>query len=125
MTADDVCAFLALMEKHRVDVWLDGGWAVDAALGRPTRRHSDVDIVIEERDVPAAVSTLQDVGYAPIPRPDTRAWNFVMGDNAGTRSTSTLSSSMSMDAASTARQRTVSFTRQRPLRGPELSAPAQ
>jgi len=21
MTADDVCAFLALMEKHRVDVW--------------------------------------------------------------------------------------------------------
>src|SRR2546425_10216770 len=82
MTADDVCAFLALMEKHRVDVWLDGGWAVDAALGRQTRRHSDVDIVIEERDVPAAVSTLQDVGYAPVPRPDTRAWNFVMGDNA-------------------------------------------
>jgi len=38
--------------------------------------------VIEERDVPAAVSTLQDVGYAPVPRPDTRAWNFVMGDNA-------------------------------------------
>jgi lincosamide nucleotidyltransferase A/C/D/E len=21
--------------------------------------------------------------YAPVPRPDTRAWNFVMGDNAG------------------------------------------
>ena len=83
MTADDVCAFLALMEKHRIDVWLDGGGAVDASLGRQTRRHSDLDIVIEERDVRAAVSALQDVGYAPVPRPDTRAWNFVMGDNAG------------------------------------------
>ena len=91
----NVCAFLALMETHRVDVWLDGGWAVDAALGRQTRGHSDVDIVIEERDVPAAVSTLQDVGYAPVPRPDTRAWNFVMGTTLATRSTSTLSSSMS------------------------------
>lgn len=83
MTADDVRAFLALMENHGIDVWLDGGWAVDASLGRQTRRHSDVDIVIEERDVPAAMSALQDAGYAPVPRPDTRAWNFVMGDSAG------------------------------------------
>jgi lincosamide nucleotidyltransferase A/C/D/E len=83
MTADEVCAFLALLDKHRVDVWLDGGWAVDASLGSQTRRHDDVDIVIEERDVPAAVSALKDAGYAPVPRPDTRAWNFVMGDNAG------------------------------------------
>src|SRR4029434_7175033 len=127
MTADDVCAFLALMETHRVDVWLDGGWAVDAALGRQTRRHSDVDIVIEERDVPAAVSTLQDVGYAPVPRPDTRAWNFVMGDNAGHQVDFhvILIDEHGRDAAATARQRTVRFTRQGPLRGPELSAPAQ
>jgi lincosamide nucleotidyltransferase A/C/D/E len=83
MTADDVCAFLVLMEKHRVDLWLDGGWAVDASLGCQTRRHSDVDIVIEERYVAAAVSALQFAGYAPVPRPDTRACNFVMGDSAG------------------------------------------
>ena len=51
MTADEVCSFLALMDKHRVNVWLDGGWAVDASLGHQTRRHGDVDIVIEERDV--------------------------------------------------------------------------
>jgi hypothetical protein len=35
MTADDVCAFLALMEKHRIDVWLDGGWAADRNCRRP------------------------------------------------------------------------------------------
>jgi lincosamide nucleotidyltransferase A/C/D/E len=83
MTADEVCAFLALMEKNRVDVWLDGGWAVDASLGCQTRRHSDVDIVIEERYVADAVSALQVAGYAPVFRPDTRACNFVMGDSAG------------------------------------------
>jgi lincosamide nucleotidyltransferase A/C/D/E len=83
MTADEVCAFLALMDEHRVNVWLDGGWAVDASLGHQTRRHGDVDIVIEERSVSAAVSALKDAGYAPVPRPDTRAWNFVVGDKAG------------------------------------------
>jgi lincosamide nucleotidyltransferase A/C/D/E len=83
MTADDVCAFLELMRTHGVEVWLDGGWAVDACLGAQTRRHDDVDIVIDQRDVPAAVSALRARGYVPVPRPDTRDWNFVMGDDLG------------------------------------------
>ena len=83
MTADDVCGFLALMEAHGIRVWLDGGWAVDACLGSFTRRHCDLDIVIEERYVPVAVAALQRRGYAPVPRPDTRAWNFVLGDDTG------------------------------------------
>lgn len=80
---DDVCGILTLLEVRGIRVWLDGGWAVDACLGSQTRRHSDLDIVIEERDAPAAVVALQDCGYAPVPRDDTRAWNFVLGDDAG------------------------------------------
>ena len=83
MTADDVCGFLALMDTLRVRVWLDGGWAVDACLGSQTRRHGDLDIVIEERDVAMAVAALQGRGYGPVPRCDTRSWNFVLGDDAG------------------------------------------
>lgn len=30
-------------------VWLDGGWGVDALLGRQTRPHDDMDIVIEQK----------------------------------------------------------------------------
>src|SRR6266487_1392673 len=56
---------------------------VDACLGCQTRRHSDLDIVIEERDAPTAVAALRERGYAPVPRDDTRAWNFVLGDDAG------------------------------------------
>jgi lincosamide nucleotidyltransferase A/C/D/E len=83
MTADDVCGFLALMDAHGIRVWLDGGWAVDACLGAQTRRHGDLDIVIEERDVAAAVAALRGCGYGPVPRDDTRPWNFVLGDAAG------------------------------------------
>jgi lincosamide nucleotidyltransferase A/C/D/E len=83
MTADDVGSFVDLLHSQGVRVWLDGGWAVDACLGSQTRRHSDLDIVIEERDVPAVAAALQRLGYAPVPRPDTRTWNFVLGDDSG------------------------------------------
>lgn len=83
MTADDVCGVLALMERLDIRVWLDGGWAVDACLGQQTRRHGDLDIVIETSDMRAAVAALLDRGYALVPRDDTRAWNFVLGDDAG------------------------------------------
>jgi len=83
MTADDVLGFLDSMRALGIRIWLDGGWAVDACLGSQTRRHADLDIVIEQRDVAAVVAALERVAYTPVPRPDTRAWNFVLGDDAG------------------------------------------
>jgi lincosamide nucleotidyltransferase A/C/D/E len=83
MTIDDVMWFLALMDDAGVEVWLDGGWAVDACLGAQTRRHGDIDIAIEERHVAAAVGALERHEFAPLPRDDTRAWNFVLGDRVG------------------------------------------
>src|SRR5438270_7595855 len=83
MTADDVCDFLTRIDADGIRVWLDGGWGVDACLGSQTRRHCDLDIVIEERDVPAATAAVQRLGYAGVPRPDTRPWNFVLGDENG------------------------------------------
>lgn len=83
MTADDVSHVIALLGSRGISVWVDGGWAVDACLGSQTRRHADLDIVIEERAVEAAVAVLRARGYVPIPRDDTRAWNFVLGDGAG------------------------------------------
>jgi len=83
MTAADVCAFLDTMELRGIAVWLDGGWAVDACLGAQTRRHGDLDIVIEQRYLQAAVSALRELGYRDVPRDDRRAWNFVLGDDAG------------------------------------------
>jgi lincosamide nucleotidyltransferase A/C/D/E len=83
MTMDDVLWFLAVMDDVGVEVWLDGGWAVDACLGAQTRRHGDLDIAIEERHVPGAVDALERRGFARVPSDDARAWNFVLADGAG------------------------------------------
>src|SRR4030095_4278816 len=45
--------------------------------------HSDLDIVIEERHLALVTTALARRGYAPVPRPDARRWNFVLGDAAG------------------------------------------
>jgi lincosamide nucleotidyltransferase A/C/D/E len=66
-----------------VGVWLDGGWGVDACLGQQTRQHEDIDVVVEQRHLDAAVKTLRAAGFGDIPRDDTRAWNFVLGDGRG------------------------------------------
>jgi len=83
MTASDVLDFLDRMAGLGIRIWLDGGWAVDACLGRQTRPHGDLDIVIEDHHVAAAVEALDARGYRPLPRDDTQPWNFVLGDAAG------------------------------------------
>jgi lincosamide nucleotidyltransferase A/C/D/E len=82
-TAADVEALLDVMGELGIHIWLDGGWAVDACLGEQTRPHADVDIVLEERHLASAVEALTDRGYRPVPRDDTRPWNFVLADDAG------------------------------------------
>jgi hypothetical protein len=40
--------------------WIAGGWAVDLALGRPTRAHADIDIAVARRDQRALAEALAD-----------------------------------------------------------------
>jgi hypothetical protein len=37
MTAQDVIAFVQLLNQHHIDVYIDGGWGVDALLGEQMR----------------------------------------------------------------------------------------
>jgi lincosamide nucleotidyltransferase A/C/D/E len=83
MNAADVLGFLDLVEDHGVRVWLDGGWAVDACLGRQTRKHADLDIVIEEANLDVIADKLRAQGYGPARRNDPTPWNFALGDMAG------------------------------------------
>ncbi len=45
-----VLAILDLLAAAVVPAWLAGGWGVDALLGRQTRRHCDIDLVIGDDD---------------------------------------------------------------------------
>jgi lincosamide nucleotidyltransferase A/C/D/E len=45
MTPEALVDLLQLFESTGIEVWLDGGWAVDALLGEQTGPHKDVDII--------------------------------------------------------------------------------
>jgi len=82
-TSTDVLAFLDLVGEAGASVWLDGGWGVDALLGTQSRRHGDLDIVVELRWADALVGQLQEMGYVETRGEDARAWNFVLGHAGG------------------------------------------
>ena len=46
MTVIKVHWFLDLFDELGIEVWIDGGWGVDALLGECTRPHQDLDIII-------------------------------------------------------------------------------
>lgn len=63
MSAADVVELLDALDLADVNVWLEGGWGVDALLGEQTREHDDLDLVVELEDVAGLVSALERRGY--------------------------------------------------------------
>jgi lincosamide nucleotidyltransferase A/C/D/E len=65
MSSEDVLAVVNLLEASHCTVWIDGGWGVDALLGRQTRPHLDLDLAIALADVATAQNVLlRLLGYA-------------------------------------------------------------
>lgn len=56
---------------------------MDALLGEQTRPHDDLDIVVQQEDVPTLRRLLDNHGYQDVERDDTSPWNFVLGDAEG------------------------------------------
>ncbi|WP_299955300.1 nucleotidyltransferase domain-containing protein [uncultured Modestobacter sp.] len=85
MEAEDVVAFLELAACVGAPIWLDGGWGVDALLGRQTRAHADLDIVVEQSHLQALEDLLVARGHRRVDRDRERPWNFVLASGAGHR----------------------------------------
>jgi lincosamide nucleotidyltransferase A/C/D/E len=83
MKLEEIIQFLDLCKRNNIDIWVDGGWGVDALLGEQTREHSDLDIVVEKKDLGKLRGLLEVKNYKNVPRDDTREHNFVLGDDAG------------------------------------------
>ena len=71
MTAEDVIAFVQLLNQQDIEVFIDGGWGVDALLGEQMRPHADLDIALEHKDVLQVRALLEARGYKDVPRDDT------------------------------------------------------
>jgi lincosamide nucleotidyltransferase A/C/D/E len=74
MSLPDTLRVLDAIEAAGAQVWLAGGWGVDALLGEPTRRHHDLDLVLDadRDDEDRARAALADVGICH-PMPDVEA----------------------------------------------------
>jgi lincosamide nucleotidyltransferase A/C/D/E len=83
MTAADVLEFLDWTAAAGVEVWIEGGWAVDAVLGEQTREHRDLDAVLSVQHAPTVLAALRRRGFAPLHQPHETRWNFEYVDPVG------------------------------------------
>ena len=82
MLEKDAAELIALLERNGLEVYVDGGWAVDAVLGEQTRPHDDLDIALPHVQVPRLRATR---GFRQQRRDDSWECNFVLVDEAGRR----------------------------------------
>ena len=81
MYAQDVLIVVNRLTAAGVSVWLDGGWGVDALVGKQTRKHTDMDVVVLLTQADLAHSILELAGYRITE--DDFPTRFVMQDAAG------------------------------------------
>jgi lincosamide nucleotidyltransferase A/C/D/E len=67
MTERDVVELVGLLAGADAPCWIAGGWGIDALAGHRTRRHKDLDLVLDRADLPAALDVLAQHGFAPLP----------------------------------------------------------
>jgi len=84
MKAEEAVELIQRLEQCGIEVYVDGGWAVDALLGEQTRIHQDLDIALPCKHVPKLREMLEGRGYREVTRDDSWECNFVLVD-AGSR----------------------------------------
>jgi lincosamide nucleotidyltransferase A/C/D/E len=82
-TLEDLIPYLELFEELELEIWIDGGWGVDALLGKQTRTHADLDFLIEKVSSDRLVSAIRELGFIDVHTNDHTQWNFVMGSPEG------------------------------------------
>jgi lincosamide nucleotidyltransferase A/C/D/E len=63
MLATDVIPLYRAFMAARAQVWLMGGWGVDALLGRQTRPHHDLDVLLDVSNLEQLRLCLIDLGF--------------------------------------------------------------
>ena len=63
-SAADALGLLDLLAAADVEVWIDGGWGIDALVGEQTREHDDLDVVVRIEQLDAARAALEREGLS-------------------------------------------------------------
>jgi lincosamide nucleotidyltransferase A/C/D/E len=63
MTAECALMVIDALAARNIDVWLDGGWCIDALVGTQRRSHDDLDVVSRLEDCDAMQAILGEQGF--------------------------------------------------------------
>ncbi|MDR1701991.1 MAG: aminoglycoside nucleotidyltransferase [Sporomusaceae bacterium] len=66
MTEQDAVELLTAIKNSGIPVWLDGGWGIDALLGRQTRPHNDLDLFVETKNAVPFLELISSKGYREV-----------------------------------------------------------
>lgn len=80
MDATDVLDVLDLLHDHGISAWVDGGWGVDVLVGRQTRPHKDLDLVVPAERADDIKRLMQTAGFSVVA--DDLPTRFTMSDEA-------------------------------------------
>ena len=83
MKKSDVIKIVNGLNEAGVTVWVDGGWCVDALVGRSLREHGDLDIAVRHIDEKPVRDWLTAKGFTDRPSSDKSHWNYVLGNDVG------------------------------------------
>jgi len=64
VSAEDAIRICKLLSENGIQVWLTGGWGIDALLGEQTRPHKDLDVIMLLDDVVRTQEILGTEGYS-------------------------------------------------------------
>lgn len=59
----EVLRVLAALDAAGCTYWVEGGWGVDALVGRTTRAHRDLDVDVDGRQEALVLDVLSGLGY--------------------------------------------------------------
>jgi lincosamide nucleotidyltransferase A/C/D/E len=79
----DAIEIIRYAEENGIDVWIDGGWGVDALLEEETRAHNDIDLFVEESNGKRFIELLKEKGFAEIIETYTTTSHTVWKDAKG------------------------------------------
>jgi lincosamide nucleotidyltransferase A/C/D/E len=81
MTSSALVELLHSFDDAGIEVWLDGGWGVDALVGEQTRSRRDVDVIVRVSALAALRHLLLSRGFSE--GPGGTPSNFVLAHSSG------------------------------------------
>lgn len=81
VTGDDVLEILDMLRTAGADVWIGGGWGIDALVGKQTRPHRDLDLMHRHEQESTVLSAVAKAGFTE--SLDRRPVRFVVTDAQG------------------------------------------